>query len=451
MSHNPIGKITRQLIDFFAIYPDEEESPPRSQRYGELIRYHSEDLVEMGDLSIAASKINWLCFSQRNGIRLRIESDQMLPDAQSMEQLLEHSKQWLFPLLSVSKLRKERYALRFQRAPIIANVLYSILQQGDSYGQVKKLEHRNENVPTLCLILHEKFAEEESSNIKELHKFRAKQLFLIVRRLLDYADYRLVEPEDKTDDTITLCVDCNNQSRRGANEQSEKNYVRLVCGPVLEACKKTATLLTSSSYMALRSNDMLLIAMHRHGVRDCAKGTDFERLMQRLGHAAVIVDLFEVRHGTGATVVRHGLGSSKGASYILYNSARLETLLRTFNAQVNAGVYEPLPPLETIDLSLLEDELDWQLIYGYLLSFPELIESTLLQLQLGQCAVHLLVRYIVNLASLFSRYYRNKQILVQKRSNLMPVLYARIYLVKAVRQVLNSALALLGIQPVDYM
>lgn len=96
-------------------------------------------------------------------------------------------------------------------------------------------------------------------------------------------------------------------------------------------------------------------------------------------------------------------------------------------------------------------QLDWQLIYGYLLTFPELVESTLVQLDQGLCAVHLLVRYIVDLASLFSRYYRNKQILVQQRSNLMPVLYARIYLVKAVREVLNAALALLGIQPVDYM
>lgn len=79
------------------------------------------------------------------------------------------------------------------------------------------------------------------------------------------------------------------------------------------------------------------------------------------------------------------------------------------------------------------------------------MESTLAQLEQGLCAVHLLVRYIGDLASLFSRYYRYKQILVQQRTNLMPVLYARIYLVKAVRQVLNSALALLEIAPVDYM
>lgn len=101
---------------------------------------------------------------------------------------------------------------------------------------------------------------------------------------------------------------------------------------------------------------MLLIAMHRHGVRDCVRSNYFETLMQRLGHAAVIVDLFEVRHSSSATVVRSGLGSSKGANYILYNSARLETLLRTFASHVNDGVYEPLPPLEKVDLSLLEDE-----------------------------------------------------------------------------------------------
>ncbi|EDW65380.1 DALR anticodon-binding domain-containing protein 3 [Drosophila virilis] len=450
MSQNPLTELTHQLIDYFAIYPENEDAR-RMQRYGELIRYHNENLIEFGDLSIAASYINWHCFSQKQGLQLRMQSEQMLPDDESREDLLEQSKKWIFPLQNVTKLRKERYALRFYRPPIIAHVLNSILKHGENYGQHKKLEKSASLMPTLCLTLHEQFLDPEVGNTKELHKFRARQLYLIVCRLLAYANWRLVEPQDQTPETLLVSVECNNQPRRFSTDQMDKKSVRMVCGPVLEPTKKTATMLTSGSYMALRSNDMLLIAMHRHGVRDCAKGTDFESLMQRLGHAAVIVDLFEVRHGSGATVVRNGLGSSKGANYILYNSARLETLLRTFAAQVDAGVYEPLPPLEKIDLSVLEDELDWQLIYGYLLTFPELVESTLVQLDQGLCAVHLLVRYIVDLASLFSRYYRNKQILVQQRSNLMPVLYARIYLVKAVREVLNAALALLGIQPVDYM
>lgn len=100
---------------------------------------------------------------------------------------------------------------------------------------------------------------------------------------------------------------------------------------------------------------MRQVAMHRNGIRP-AGFSNLDALMKRLGAAAVIVDLAGVRHQTAATLVRNGLGSSKGASYILYNSARLETLLRTFQNQVTAGVYDPLPPLEEIDLSVLEDD-----------------------------------------------------------------------------------------------
>jgi len=95
--------------------------------------------------------------------------------------------------------------------------------------------------------------------------------------------------------------------------------------------------------------------------------------------------------------------------------------------------------------------MDWHLIYGYLLAFPELLESVLDNLQQGQCSVHLLIRYLDNLASAFSRYYRHKKVLVQKRDQLMPIVYARMYLIMAVRQVLNTALSLLGIEPVDFV
>lgn len=73
------------------------------------------------------------------------------------------------------------------------------------------------------------------------------------------------------------------------------------------------------------------------------------------------------------------------------------------------------------------------------------------QLDQGHCGLHLLVHYVENLAAAFSRFYYHKKVLLQKRDELMPILYARIYLIKAVRQVLNTALAVLGIEPVDYV
>lgn len=44
-----------------------------------------------------------------------------------------------------------------------------------------------------------------------------------------------------------------------------------------------------------------------------------------------------------------------GASFILYNSARIETLLRTFEDRVSSGVYPKLPDVENIDITLLND------------------------------------------------------------------------------------------------
>ncbi|XP_017853231.1 DALR anticodon-binding domain-containing protein 3 isoform X2 [Drosophila busckii] len=461
MSHNPITELTCQLIHYFARFQDraEEEREHVYTRYGELLHYHNESIVQFGDLSIAASRINWACFCQRRGLQLRHLDQQMIPDEEAVQLILEKSKEWIFPLASVTKLRKERYALRFQRAPIVAHVIGNIMQLGELYGKPQKLEFAPDT--TVSLVLHEQFLDVEAppGNSKEMHKFRARQLFMIVSRLLKYTNMHPVEPEDQTDETLVISIDSNNHARRptqpdivdGDPGNPVRQEVRLVCGPVVESHKKAATTLDSLSYMNIRSNDMLLIAMHRHGVRDCPQGEGFQDLMRRLGFAAVIVDLFEVRHSSCASLVSNGLGSSKGANYILYNSARLETLLRTFNGKVETGVYGPLPPLESVDLSTLEEDLDWHLIYGYLLHFPEMIESVLLQFREGHVGVHILVRYIVGLASTFSRYYRNKQILVQHRANLMPVLHARVYLVKAVRQVLNLSLALLGIEPVNYM
>lgn len=45
-----------------------------------------------------------------------------------------------------------------------------------------------------------------------------------------------------------------------------------------------------------------------------------------------------------------------GAAFILYNSARLESLLRRFDEKVDNGDYEGLPPIDSIDFTLLDEE-----------------------------------------------------------------------------------------------
>ncbi|EDX01794.2 uncharacterized protein LOC6524846 [Drosophila yakuba] len=439
-------QFTQQLVKFLTNPEKLEESgddaaaPLPFKKCGELIRYHSEDLAKQGDFSLAAISRYWEKYLKDQGLKLRHNADQLLPGEKERLELIEQSRQWRFPLVEIIMPHKERYCLRFERRPLIAHVLNSVLTLGEEYGRPAKNKHSC----TMSLQLQADAGATDGG--QDLRHYRLQQLYKIMLRLVDYSSWRLVEPNDRQEDT--LCV--NVELEKCCKRQQPRGHVCLVSGPVLEPVKKTASILTVDEYFELRCSHMRLMAMHRSGIRP--KGmSSLDALMNRLGAAAVIVDLFEVRHTSAVSVVRNGLGICKGAAYIMYNLARLETLLRKFSNQVRAGVYAKLPPLEEIDLSVLEDDIEWQLIYGYLFTFPELMESLMDQLAKGHCGVHLLLRYIENLAGVFSRFYCLKKILVQKRDQLMPTLYARIYLIMAVKQVLNKALAVLGIEPVDYV
>nr|AAL68045.1 AT12688p [Drosophila melanogaster] len=353
---------------------------------------------------------------------------------------MEHSRKWRFPLAEITVLNKERYSLRFQRHPIIAHVLNSVLTLRGDYGR----SANNNQSRTICLQLQAVVGAVDGG--QDLRHYRLQQLYKILLRLVDYSSWRLVEPNDRQKDTICVTVELE----KCCNGKQPVEHVCLTCGPVLEPINKGASSLTVDEYLKLRCQHMELMATQRSGMCPVPMSS-LDTLTKRLAAAAVIVDLFVVRHSSAVSVVRNGVGICKGASYILYNSARLEALLRKFNYEVNNCAYEKLPLLDEIDLSVLEDDVDWELIYGYLLTFPELMESIMDQLDQGHCGLHLLVHYVENLAAAFSRFYYHKKVLLQKRDELMPILYARIYLIKAVRQVLNTALAVLGIEPVDYV
>lgn len=107
---------------------------------------------------------------------------------------------------------------------------------------------------------------------------------------------------------------------------------------------------------------MQLMAQHKYGLR-VRNEKVFIELIDKLGRAAVTVDMLEVKHSRPVALNSSGVtSSSKGAAFILYNSARLETLLRTFDEKVKSGYYPELPELDQVDLSLLVEEVSCKLI-----------------------------------------------------------------------------------------
>lgn len=100
----------------------------------------------------------------------------------------------------------------------------------------------------------------------------------------------------------------------------------------------------------------------------------------KLGAGIVTFDLLRIKH---TNVIRLDQliaqsGTSKGAAFILYNVARLQSILTSFDEQVSTGKYKQLPPLDQIDFTVLKEEVcfsialafdsfDWRRIFCLLL------------------------------------------------------------------------------------
>jgi len=142
--------------------------------------------------------------------------------------------------------------------------------------------------------------------------------------------------------------------------------------------------------------------------------------------------------------------------FLLYNCTRLFSLFRKFEARVASeepqyASYAPLPPVEEVDMSVL-DTTEWTLLLKFVLDFPRMVYSIACPSypaapQLPDFAVNKLLDFCMDLVKSFSSYYSSHTIL-QDDTKLM---FARLHLAKALQQVLINALRILTIEPLEQM
>jgi arginyl-tRNA synthetase len=151
--------------------------------------------------------------------------------------------------------------------------------------------------------------------------------------------------------------------------------------------------------------------------------------------------MMEVKH---SNVLR--LTPNVKQAFILYNSARLETLIATFHEKG----YPPLPSLHEVNLDLLTEE-GWELV-KCMLSLPDVLDKALGDIMNGRnISLHTLYKYLTGLITSFSNYYSKKKILVENRLHLVPSIHARIHLLMAIQKCLNLVLNIFDIEPVLFM
>jgi len=122
--------------------------------------------------------------------------------------------------------------------------------------------------------------------------------------------------------------------------------------------------------------------------------------------------------------------------YVQYAHARISSI---FREALNKGI--ALPRFEDVDVHLLvlPDELD---LLRHLAAYPEVLEASALALE-----PHRIPFYLMELSSLFHSYYNKHRVI----SSEVELTKARLLLVRAIKEVIESALNVLGISAPEKM
>uniref|UniRef100_A0A182MML7 DALR anticodon binding domain-containing protein n=1 Tax=Anopheles culicifacies TaxID=139723 RepID=A0A182MML7_9DIPT len=260
----------------------------------------------------------------------------------------------------------------------------------------------------------------------------------------------MVETTDPIDNDITSDV-MHVKVVHQRSKSTSSRHVEVLCGTVLTGNETR----NAAQYIEQRANDMHLIALHRYGLR-MPDPIKLRELVTSLGRSAAIVDMLQTKHAhvidmrTQQEIMRNHC-TSKGASFILYNYARLATILRKHALLVEQNQLLDVPPVHEIDFSLLVEPEEWQLLYAYLIRFPDIVRLTIGYGSSPQIAPYHMLSFTLCLIKCLSKYYRRVRILTENRPKLQPVMFARLCLIRAVFDMLKVILHIFDLEPVEEM
>ncbi|XP_061187617.1 DALR anticodon-binding domain-containing protein 3-like [Saccostrea echinata] len=228
-------------------------------------------------------------------------------------------------------------------------------------------------------------------------------------------------------------------------------------GSVTERKSKESQKMDSQTFYNLRFDQMKEASVMKYGER--VKGAGWNKTIENLTMASV---KFELLHNVPRNTVKLDLSEgnefgggidNRAGAFVMYNCARLATLFKHFHKAVEEGVYPPLPSIDSIDFGLLREEDEWSLFFNYIFPYPDLLRTTVSDLFpsndgiYAKLGTHKISNFLIGLSRSLSSYYSHVHVLVENRPNLMPTMFARLYLLKAIHYILKDGLHLMGISP----
>uniref|UniRef100_A0A670YSJ1 DALR anticodon binding domain containing 3 n=1 Tax=Pseudonaja textilis TaxID=8673 RepID=A0A670YSJ1_PSETE len=240
-----------------------------------------------------------------------------------------------------------------------------------------------------------------------------------------------------------------------AQPQSFINHQKhLVCGPVKITC--TDSCMNAFQYYQLRHSQMYKASVLKYG--DLSKDASWMKVISVLTSAAIRFEMLSIVHQNQVFLdveeSNISMKGTKGGAFVMYNCARLATLFETYQRSVEQGLYPVFPPSSELNYSSLREEGEWLLLFNSILPFQEVLTHvTQLLLPTGGLRITVsteaICKFLIQLSMDFSSYYNRVHILGEPRPHLFSQMFARLQLMRAVREVFHSALATFHLPPLS--
>ncbi|XP_041047401.1 DALR anticodon-binding domain-containing protein 3 isoform X3 [Carcharodon carcharias] len=189
----------------------------------------------------------------------------------------------------------------------------------------------------------------------------------------------------------------------------------LVCGPVKITGESSH--INAVHYFQFRRSQMQEASVMKYG--NLVQGDSWSEIIGSMTSATIRFELLATAHRSPLNLevtqaINISTKGTKSGAFVMYNCARLATLFDHFNKSVQQGLYPKFPEISQLNFSALQKEV---------------------------------CKFLVNLSIDFSSYYNHVHILGEPLEHLFNQMFARLQLMKALREVFHSALSTLHITP----
>ncbi|KAG7190263.1 hypothetical protein KM043_006382 [Ampulex compressa] len=362
-------------------------------------------------------------FLHIKGINIDGKADENIAK-EVFEFLVLASNNWLTKIEKCT-LQNERISLFLNRPELTKHAIRIAIESGCNFGK---------SVPA-----------DEVFNLKilpdlesELTTARLQLIQSVTEKLLDLHGYQISDIDNAKKFIFTTKSQGN----------IEKNYEKYVCGVVKNAATNTKEIsLTWDDY--IKNKVKVLTELNGHKdlgnefLNDAAKATATFELLTVKPSRPVFIGI--------NTNAERSMISTKGACFVLYNTARIIAIISKYYNRQSSGEYPSMPNIEDVDFSQLMEEEEWELVYNFVLGYPQMIKDCIRHDTNFRINPQCVCLFLLRLCQKFSIYYRKIRILTLARDHLLPKMIARLYMLQALQIILQNALEIMNIQPLAQM